>query len=97
MTLIFTSGYPIMRQLDRADPNLRNLLLSEFEDLESALQKTGHRVCTLVEEHLRSFLRCVKCRVLCRITASVASSQCSQRLCSMSETSSLWCTRPFFL
>ena len=62
----------MMPQLNRADPNLRNLLLSEFEDLESALQKTGRRVRTLLEERLRSFLRCVKGRVLCRIAASVA-------------------------
>ena len=67
--LIFTSRYP---QLDSADPNLRNLLLSEFEDLEYVLQKTSCCVSMLLEEHLRLFLHCVKCHVLCRIAASVA-------------------------
>ena len=52
-------GYPVMPQLDRADANLRKLLLSEFEDLESGLQKTGSRVRTPMEAHLRSFLRFV--------------------------------------
>ena len=50
VTLTFTSGYPMMPQIDRANPNLHNLLLSEFEDLESPMQKTGRRVCTLLEE-----------------------------------------------
>ena len=69
VTLTFTSGYPMMPQLDRADPNLgnlRNLLLSEFKDLESAsaLQKTGRHVRTLLEERLHSILHCVECCVL---------------------------------
>ena len=45
-----------MPRLDAADANLRSLLLSEFKDLKSALQKTGRRVRTLLEERLSSFL-----------------------------------------
>jgi 3-methyladenine DNA glycosylase AlkD len=63
---------PMMPRLDAADANMRSLLASEFRDLESALQKTTRRVRALLEERLRSFLRCVECRVLCRIAASVA-------------------------
>ena len=62
----------MMPRLDAADANMRSLLASEFRDLESALQKTTRRVRALLEERLRSFSRCVECRVLCRIAASVA-------------------------
>ena len=66
VTLAFKYGFPMMPRLDAADANMRSLLLSEFKDLEFALQKTTRRVRALLEERLRSFLRCVECRVLCR-------------------------------
>jgi len=74
VTLAFQcrGSMPMMPRLDAADANMRSLLASEFRDLESALQKTTRRVRALLEERLRSFLRCVECRVLCRIAASVA-------------------------
>ena len=72
VALAFECGFPMMPRLDASDADMRSLLLSEFKDLESALQKTGRRVRMLLEECLRSFLRRVECCVLCRIAASVA-------------------------
>ena len=64
VTLAFEcrGSMPMMPRLDAADANMRSLLASEFRDLESALQKTTRRVRALLEERLRSFLRCVECQ-----------------------------------
>ena len=40
VALAFKRGFPMMPRLDVADANMRSLLLSDFKDLESALQKT---------------------------------------------------------